>query len=111
MAVLSSFTGGVESDDPMEDVIREVQEEAGFTVTEESVIPLGTCRGPKCADTVYVLYAVDVTGLEEEEAEGDGSELEAKATNMWTEVIEAQDPLVYVLAMRLTQFQNGLWMS
>lgn len=108
---MSSFTGGVEGDDPMEDAIREIQEEAGFTVTEERVIPLGTCRGPKCADTVYLLYAVDVTGLEAGDASGDGSELEAKATNVWVSLVEAQDPLVYVLAMRLMQFYNGLWMS
>lgn len=107
---LSSFTGGVEKDDPREDAVRELYEEAGFTVEDTALIDLGTCRGPKCGDTVYYLYAIDVTGLTAEKAKGDGSELEAAATNVWRLQIEAQDPLVYALSMRLTQFFNGLWM-
>jgi len=105
--VPSSFTGGVETENPTEDAIRELKEEAGFAV--EQLIPLGTCRGPKCSDTVYHLFAADVTGLPEKSHEGDGSVLEAKADNVWVTEIYAEDPLVYVLVMRLTQWLNGLW--
>jgi hypothetical protein len=105
--VPSSFTGGVETEDPTEDALRELEEEAGFVV--DQLIPLGTCRGPKCADTVYHLFAADVTGLQEGTHEGDGSAFEAAADNVWVKQIHAEDPLVYVLAMRLTQWLNGLW--
>lgn len=100
---LSSVTGGVERDDVMATAVMELEEEAGFEAKESDFIKLGTCRGVKSADTVYHLFAVNCTNLKKVEAKGDGSELEAKATMVWTnppDIVEAEDPLVAMLFVR-----------
>jgi len=100
----SSVTGSVEEDDIEGTMVMEVKEEAGFDITKEDLISLGTCYGSKAMDTVYHLFSVDLTGKEQGEATGDGSELEAKAHCFWSESVEAVDPLVYVMAFRLMNY-------
>lgn len=72
-ATLSAMTGGVESTDIREDALRELKEEAGYTATKDQLVFLGNCRASKSSDTIYILYAIDLAGMEPEEALGDGS--------------------------------------
>ena len=109
---LSSITGGVDGDeeDYLETVIRELHEEAGILIPENEqnrIEFLGVCKGTKSCDTNYQLFAIDVTGLEQEEPTTDGSYSESISNNQWfkdsdiSDVIDkALDPLVYVLLMK-----------
>jgi len=87
----------------IETAARELHEEAGFRSSTEKLIRLGTCRGVKCSDTTYHLYAVDVTGLEQEEAPGDGSRLEAAAHTHWETNLpkDCSCPLIQTMILRL----------
>lgn len=102
----SSITGGCESEDPREDIVRELKEEASIEVGVDDLIPLGTCRGTKSSDTVYFLYAVDMNGKEGDFSggEGDGSELEGEAVNEWETlnfgVDNIHDPILGMMILR-----------
>jgi len=103
-SVVSSITGGYEGGDILDDVVKEMKEEAGYTITKDEVIQLGTCFGAKSSDTVYSLYSVDLTGKDQGQAKGDGSELEAKAHCFWApDISKARDPFVYVSFFRIQQ--------
>lgn len=80
---LSGITGGVEEEDPAEDALRELEEEAGYTVTREDLIFLGTTYASKAMDTVYHLYAVNVGDKTPQKAGGDGSRLESEGSVEW----------------------------
>ena len=102
----STITGGCDTDSPADDILRELEEEASITATAEDLIELGTCRGTKSSDTVYHLFALDLTGKEGDfsTGEGDGSELEGEAINKWVnkaEAIMSHDPLVAVIILRM----------
>ena len=99
-----AVTGGAEDEGESYDgvALREMEEETGFKAGFDRVIPLGTCRGTKCLDTTYRLYAVDVTGLDPGPALGDGSELERLGGTMRTlHPEECADPVVSVMWARL----------
>lgn len=103
---LSSITGGVERGlTPEETAVEEIEQEAGYIVEKEELISLGTCFGVKSSDTIYHLFAVDLSGREKEtDAKGDGSELERLAECKWhseTEIHKAEDPFVCVNYVRL----------
>lgn len=103
--VHSSITGGVEKISVLQTAVNELKEEAGYVIKMSDLISLGTCRGIKSSDSIYFLYTVDLTNKQQEEAKGDGSELEKKAYCFWTSAIDsAQDPFVYVTYYRLTKF-------
>jgi len=107
---MSSITGGVDRGvTPEAMALLELWEEAGYSGTTESSSTggrwrtLGACYGVKSSDTVYSLFAVDVTGLKAKTPPGDGSELESKARNLWVTdsmIGSAVDPLVYILHYR-----------
>jgi len=101
----SSFTGGYEKDKGVEEtVIMELHEEAGYQAETSELINLGESFASKSADTVYKLFAIDVTEKKQGEAKGDGSVFETLASNRWfTDVAfsNAKDPQVYVLFFRL----------
>lgn len=102
--VLSSVTGGWEGGAIEEDAVREMLEETGYAVTAGELQPLGTCYASKSADTIYSLFAVDVTGKAQGEAPGDGSRIEAESGTVWLTFAglrDIQDPLVSVMALRL----------
>jgi len=104
--VISSITGGYEKSEGIKGTaVMELEEEAGYEVKEKDLIPLGTCRGTKSCDTVYHLFAVDLTDKEKTtDAKGDGSELEAKAECVWrTNLDECEDPMAYVAYTRLNK--------
>ena len=95
---ISSITGGVENNKIIPTVIEEMKEEAGYEISQDDLIYLGTFRGTKSSDTLYYLYSVDLTNKNKTlDASGDGSELEKLAECYWDTTIEnAVDPFVYV---------------
>lgn len=106
---LASITGTVEKDDPLSTAVMEVDEEAGYFIKEDDLIPLGTVKPSKSADTVCHLYVVDVAGKSQHEPEGDGSEGEQGAYVKWItakEAVECKDPLMSVLLMRYNLLSN-----
>lgn len=117
---VSSITGGIErGKTPEEMALLELWEEAGYHGTTEGDFyrwkTLGAVYGTKSSDTVYSLFAVNVSGLKPKQAPGDGSELEDKARNIWvTDALigTAVDPLVYTLhykTKRMIDKTTGLY--
>ena len=102
--VISSITGGLETDDPRDTAIHELKEEAGYDADNKQLISLGTSFGTKSTDSVYYLYSINLTNAEQGEATTDGSELEKKANCVWcplNKVLDAKDPQVSVMFLRL----------
>jgi len=81
---LSSITGGIDKgEEPLRSAARELQEETGITMPEDAFISLGTVRGSKSSDTVYYLFAVDVTtGLDSFKEQTGEDENEKRARNV-----------------------------
>ncbi|ARV61508.1 NUDIX hydrolase [Nostocales cyanobacterium HT-58-2] len=75
------ITGALdEGESPEEAAIREVYEETGFSV---KVLPLGKyIVGTQTNETCYMYYT-DVTGIEPDVAQQDGSYLESISKNEW----------------------------
>ncbi|HEY9672406.1 MAG TPA: NUDIX domain-containing protein [Waterburya sp.] len=75
------ITGGIdEGESPEEAAVREVYEEAGLSV---EVLPLGKyIVGTQTNEICYMYYA-DVTGIEPEIAQQDGSYFESISKNEW----------------------------
>jgi 8-oxo-dGTP pyrophosphatase MutT (NUDIX family) len=62
--------------------VRELREEGGFTLPEDATdrwIFLGPIYVSKNSDQIIPVFAVDVTGLPQQETTGDGSEKELKS--------------------------------
>lgn len=101
---MSAITGAYEGGDIEDDAVRELEEEAGYTIDRGDLIPLGESYASKSADTVYSLFAVDVTEKAQGHAYGDGSRLEAEGSTVWlseVEVCSVRDPQVAVMVLRL----------
>lgn len=99
---LASVTGGVDTFQPAADAAREVREETGYDVKQGDLVPLGTCHGVKSCDTLYHLFAVDLTAREQGEVDPD-SLLEASEHPVWVvaaDVVKSPDPLVSALVLR-----------
>jgi 8-oxo-dGTP pyrophosphatase MutT (NUDIX family) len=108
---LSSITGGFEGGDPRDTAILEMKEEAGYDISSNELISLGTSFASKSADTQYYLYSANLAGKKQRTATTDGSMLEKKATCIWMSYQELlnhqiQDPQVYVLLTRLMLHLN-----
>ena len=111
---LTSITGGVEDGQtPLEACIIEMGEEAGYTVTEDDLIELGTMQPAKSEDTVIFLYGFDATGMEDmrrEDSIGDGTKGEEDAYCAWVdmgpEVINMDNPVNHVALLRLAQYDS-----
>ena len=109
---LSSITGGVDSasEDPSLAAARELSEEAGYTVPSSALISVGTVRGAKSSDTMYHLYLADVSSmpLVDQEAERGEDENEKRARNVWipSNVMDAADPMLLVLARKLDGYMQ-----
>ncbi len=104
---LSIITGGAEPGKTLMQTARqELLEEGGFDVENlRRFLPLGSCFGTKSVDTVYTLYGVNVHGLKQEPAQGDGTVLEDLGKCVWIEgrhVNLSVDPLTYILYHRLS---------
>lgn len=100
---LSALTGGLEPGLNVHQTAREeLWEEAGYDIECDNFISLGTCFGTKSTDTVYYLFAVDVSLAQQQAAKGDGSKLEAEASMLWVgDVRDAVDPLAAMIYLRL----------
>ncbi|MBO1053078.1 MAG: NUDIX domain-containing protein [Dolichospermum sp. DET73] len=75
------ITGALDEGElPEAAAIREVYEETGYRV---QLLPLGKYIVGTQLNEVCYLYYVDVTGIEPEEAQGDGTYLESIGRNEW----------------------------
>jgi ADP-ribose pyrophosphatase YjhB (NUDIX family) len=101
---LSCITGGVdEGEEFLGAAMRELKEESGFEVEPEDMISLGMCHGSKSSDTVYHLFAVDVSGMEGSGNVGEApvDPNEKKSYNTWmTDITKAEDPLLMAVHAR-----------
>lgn len=104
---LTSITGGVEPEkSPEETAVMEIEEEAGFFATTQELIPLGTVRPSKSADTVVHLFAWNARGQTPIKPQGDGSEGEKLSYCRWVsdaEMIWCKCPLVSAMLARMAQ--------
>ncbi|GLH99887.1 NUDIX domain-containing protein [Phytohabitans aurantiacus] len=101
---LSAVTGAPEQTDPIDDAVRELQEETGFHLDSSHLVTLGWCRDSKGSSTRYQMFAANVTGLEPGPRTGDGSRLEAEATCTWITLQQLPDvrhSIAHVLTIRL----------
>jgi 8-oxo-dGTP pyrophosphatase MutT (NUDIX family) len=57
-------TGGVEHGDPERTAVEEIKEEAGYSIDVSRLKHLGRFMAYKGADSLYDLYAADISGLE-----------------------------------------------
>lgn len=102
--ILSSLTGGFE-EGIKKDAVRELKEEAGYTIKENELINLGQSKASKSSDTIYSLFSVDLTDKIQEEALGDGSRLESESQSVWVnaeKILKVVDPQASVMLLRLT---------
>jgi hypothetical protein len=100
---LCAITGLTESEDPEVDALRELYEESGF-VAPTRMLALGTCRGIKAADTVYSLFAVDLTGIEPAGPGRGTNRIEAEGDTVWltiNQLVDVTDAQVHVMYVRL----------
>jgi 8-oxo-dGTP pyrophosphatase MutT (NUDIX family) len=75
------ITGGIDGEEsPEEAAVREVYEESGFSV---EVLPLGKYFVGTQTNEICYMYYADVTGVEPEVAQQDGSYFEAVSKNEW----------------------------
>lgn len=99
--VVCSITGGIDHGDtaPLTSV-KELFEETGLLAPVESLIPLGSCFSSKAVDTVYTLFAVDVTRVEKIKQ----TEIRIEFNFIPLErrfYANIEDPIVHVLINRL----------
>lgn len=106
--VPSSFTGCVEKgESPLETVIRELKEEAGYIVNQNNIINLGQVFGSKSSDTIYFLFGVDLTESQDPGIIEIENELEKSAYNVWIDIndsFEISDSLFNCVCYRLLNF-------
>lgn len=102
---ICSMTGGHDQPTTRETAQKELLEEAGYRVGTEDFIELGKCRNSKASDTTYHLFAIDLTGFDAVEPQGDGSPLEEEAESFWAPhrtLLESPDMMLHSMYMRLT---------
>lgn len=101
---VGAITGGWEGGDIADDAVRELAEETGYEAGKGELVNLGECYAGKSADTVYSLFAVDLTGRRPGPLAGDGSRDEAASPPVWltaAELLQVKDPQVAVMYLRL----------
>jgi hypothetical protein len=106
LLIRGTVTGGVEDDDPVTTVIHEMLEETGYVVRHHQLEKLGTSRASKASDTLYHIYAVDLTNIEKvAKPTGDGSAHEKLSRSVWVKeseiLMKMQDPMFYVAYTRM----------
>ena len=102
---LTSITGMVEHGwSPREIAMAELYEEAGFTISANALVTLGSVHSVKFSDITTFLYAFDATCATRKEAPGDGSRGEQNAFCNWISIHEAvacKCPLMGAMLSRL----------
>lgn len=110
---ITLVTGRAEGEDPdiLATAMRELKEESGYDVQEtERWFYLGNMTVSKLVMQELPCFAVDVTGLERAQKEGDGSEDEAKSEFIQMQVKEAlntNDAFVPTLFMKIFRYIFG----
>lgn len=90
MKHLTALTGTVEKgEEYLETAIRELEEEAGIIAPSKSFIDLSYVYPSKASTTKVHMYAVDVTGLRQGVAKGDGSKWEQDSEVVWLNAKQA----------------------
>jgi 8-oxo-dGTP pyrophosphatase MutT (NUDIX family) len=108
---MTLITGTVEGGDAdlIDTVVRELKEEAGFTVDREDTKRfhyLGSLYMSKDDDKLLPVFAVKVNDIQQEEAIGDGSEKEEKSELKMVDVktiTESQESLALAAFFKLFQ--------
>lgn len=102
--IRASITGGVENNDPPGTALLELEEEAGFKVDTSRLNYLGTCYGSKAMDTIYYLYAVRLTGIQQGKPTTENEEEKNNSFCYWTndprEVIQGEDCMLQAIFAR-----------
>jgi 8-oxo-dGTP pyrophosphatase MutT (NUDIX family) len=111
---VSLISGTSEDEDPdfLETAKRELKEESGFDVTDNSKWHfLGTVTASKMVDAEHPCFGVDVTGLEKGIATTDGSEDEKLSEFIFipaNDVVKAKDVFVPAIFLKLFKFVVGM---
>jgi 8-oxo-dGTP pyrophosphatase MutT (NUDIX family) len=106
---LTSITGQCPAGhEPLEIAVKELYEEGGYRAKQDQFIYLKSVRPVKFADTTAHLYAIDVTGMEQEPAPGDGTTFEQSATTYWMALSDMADMVcpVFVAMLALLARQD-----
>ena len=110
---ITLVTGRAEGEDPdvLSTAIRELKEESGYDVQDpDRWFYLGLMTGSKVVNQEHPCFAVDVTGLQRAEKEGDGSESEDKSEFIQMTVKEAlntSDAFIPTLFMKIFKYIFG----
>ena len=111
---ISLISGTSEDEDPdfLETAKRELKEESGFNVTDNSKWHfLGTVTASKMVDAEHPCFGVDVTGLEKDIATTDGSESEKLSEFIFipaNDVVKAKDVFIPAIFLKLFKFVVGM---
>jgi hypothetical protein len=100
--ILSSLTGGVENNQILNTVVRELQEEAGYEAKSTDFKSLGICFGTKSVDTIYFLFSIDLSDKLQGKKSGDGTKFDQKGEFKWiSDSKSINDPIFHVMVNRL----------
>lgn len=104
--VVGTIKGGCDKEGELigQTAVRELLEEAGYSVKPSMLTYLGTARTSKLNTTTMNLFAVELTRVAQGEAIGDGTLNEANAYCKWIseeESYDLQDPIVHTSLLRL----------
>jgi len=111
---ISLISGTSEDEDPdfLETAKRELKEESGFDVTDNSKWHfLGTVTASKMVDAEHPCFGVDVTGLDKDIATTDGSESEKLSEFIFipaNDVVKAKDVFIPAIFLKLFKFVVGM---
>lgn len=102
---LCSITGGMDKDGEPAHITaqRELLEESGYNAELDRFTYLGNALPSKQSSNIQYLFAVDVTGLEQQEIVGDGTMGEDGAYVKWhtiEEIVKSEDPLISMMIIR-----------
>jgi len=105
--ILSSLTGTIDGDDtPEETAVREAKEEAGITITEDDLEPLGEINPAKNTNWNLTRFAVNITDIEIGKRTTDGTEIEEKAFTRWvseSDIADSDDSVLHSLLLNFKE--------
>lgn len=103
---INAITGGVDTGmNPLSTAKKELLEEAGFSVDITDFESLGVSRGTKSSDTVYHIFAVDLTDKIKTHFDKTDEPFEDEAINEWYSMFDKRiqvinDPLLSTAILR-----------